>query len=582
MKRLIVIIILLLFCFSLATEQDIITGKSQPKRVHLAMHPPQLLLKVNFSEPSGNGVLDAQERGEILISVKNVGKGAARDLAVSLIPEQTSRSLSFKDRLTIGKIEPGQTASLSAAIAADVNVPDQENRIRIEVREPHFKAHPAPVSLSFQTRRLLSPRLILSEMGIDDSQNSIELPTTDNGKIDRNEQVLVTTYLQNSGPGAAEKVTVHIKLDQANVIPLSSLQFYFDRITVNESKALTLRLFVNSEFADNAVVLKFTMTERLGRYGTTKEFRLPINQTLIATRDIKIPAKPRDPVESPPEEELSSDVDLQIPLGKITRDKAIAIVIGNKDYERSDVPEVSYAIADARAIKRYLVRTLGFKEENIIYKANLTKGGFESIFGNDQDYRGELYSSMMFMQNPEELFIYYSGHGHSAQVERDGRVENRGYFVPKECNPNTITLSGYSLDVFAKNLKQLLNTFQVNHAMVVMDACFSGYLTRQASPPGFKINNPLVAINNVSYFTSSSKAEKSYWYPEKKHGLFTYFFLKGLQNQGGAVSSSSQLTIGALGNFISENVRRYARGLHSQDQTPQIRVSREDLVLVRY
>jgi len=43
-------------------------------------------------------------------------------------------------------------------------------------------------------------------------------------------------------------------------------------------------------------------------------------------------------------------------------------------------------------MKRYLTRTLGFREENIIYEENATGAVLTRIFGTDDTAKGQLYN----------------------------------------------------------------------------------------------------------------------------------------------------------------------------------------------
>ena len=45
---------------------------------------------------------------------------------------------------------------------------------------------------------------------------------------------------------------------------------------------------------------------------------------------------------------------------------AVAVIIGNKDYQNERVPDVAFAHRDADAIKRYVIDVLGYREANII------------------------------------------------------------------------------------------------------------------------------------------------------------------------------------------------------------------------
>ena len=157
-----------------------------------------------------------------------------------------------------------------------------------------------------------------------------------------------------------------------------------------------------------------------------------------------------------------SDVDTNIPTTSKVNDKAIAVVIGNKEYANRDVPSVDYAIADARSMKQYLTKAFGFKEENILYVENATQGNFNSLFGTESNYKGRLYD--LVIPDESDVFIFYSGHG-APDLE-----SKKGYFVPVDCDPAAVALNGYSTEVFYKNLTQL----PYKSIMVVLDACFSG------------------------------------------------------------------------------------------------------------
>lgn len=74
-------------------------------------------------------------------------------------------------------------------------------------------------------------------------------------------------------------------------------------------------------------------------------------------------------------------VDAEIPTTSIQRPDDIAVVIGNTEYTNEDLPNVDYAVRIARVLKRYFTRTLGFREENIIYVENASGSAVTRIFG---------------------------------------------------------------------------------------------------------------------------------------------------------------------------------------------------------
>ena len=249
---------------------------------------------------------------------------------------------------------------------------------------------------------------------------------------------------------------------------------------------------------------------------------------------------------------------------------AVAVVIGNRDYKDKDVPPVNYAIRDATMVKDYLVRTFGYREGNIIFETNATKGTLENIFGTAFNPKGKLHDYVI--PGKSDLFIYYSGHGAPSVEDR------KGYILPTDGNANTIQISGYPLDLLYKNLANV----PYRKMTIVTDACFSGaLLLKKASPVGIIVQNPLVAMQNVFIMNSSSGTELSSWYPEKGHGLFTYYFLLGLTGKAD-LNGDGQVTFEELTAYINENVPYMARKLHERKQTPTFDVSDKDAPIVSY
>jgi tetratricopeptide (TPR) repeat protein len=277
--------------------------------------------------------------------------------------------------------------------------------------------------------------------------------------------------------------------------------------------------------------------------------------------------KPEDVVEV-----VQTPVELkQIKKARSINRYAVGVVIGNRDYYNKDIPPVSYAIQDATMMQEYLIQTFGYREGNVIFKTNATKGVFENIFGSAQNHRGMLYDYLT--PGKSDVFVYYSGHGAPSLESK------KGYILPVDGNPNNVTIGGYSLDLLYGNLAKL----KARSITVVTDACFSGApLFKKASPVGIIVKNPLVAVNNTSIMNSSTGTELSSWYPQKGHGLFTYYFLLGIAGKAD-INKDKKITVRELSNFINENVPYMARKLHSgRKQTPTFKVSDKAQVLINY
>ena len=279
----------------------------------------------------------------------------------------------------------------------------------------------------------------------------------------------------------------------------------------------------------------------------------------------------RFPEKLPPT--YSVDVDTDIPKTGMKNLNSIAVIIGNKNYQHRDVPPVDFAIRDASAVKDYVVNTLGYREGNVIFKKNATKAEFLKIFGEEKDPKGKLYKWVK--PGKSDVFIYYAGHG-APDIE-----SKQGYFVPVDSDPQYVKLTGYPLDTFYKNLSQL----KAKSIIVVIDACFSGssekgMLLKGISPMLIEVSNPLIAMDNATIFTSASGEQVSTWYPEKKHSLFTYYFLKALKGEGD-LNKDKKLLVNEIYDYINEHVPYMARKLTGREQNPQL-MGNKELILIQY
>jgi hypothetical protein len=250
----------------------------------------------------------------------------------------------------------------------------------------------------------------------------------------------------------------------------------------------------------------------------------------------------------------------------------VAVLVANRNYRREGVPSVQYAHNDLAAMKKYLIRAMDFSPENIIVEKDATKGTFETLFGNARSPRGKL--ARFVRKGRSRVFVYYVGHGAPDPETGDG------FFVPVDADPDYIANSGYPLSTFYANLKKL----PVRELVVVIDSCFSGrtqkgILFKNVSPAMLRTKATRSGITSGVVFTSAGNDQFSTWYPAKKHSLFTYYFLKGLQGEAD-VNNDRQITMAELNTYVSEEVEYWAGRLAGKVQQP-VMEGRQDIVLVK-
>ena len=236
------------------------------------------------------------------------------------------------------------------------------------------------------------------------------------------------------------------------------------------------------------------------------------------------------------------------------------------------MPDVEYALNDAKTIKQYVMNRLGYQGQNIIYIENATKADFERVFGTENIPQGKLYNYVKAKQS--DVFIYYSGHG-APDIKNQ-----KAYFMPSNSDPNYIQIDGYALEVFYKNLNQL----PAKSVTVVLDACFSGgsqqgILLSNASPM-YIYTEMHFSGNKINLLTSATGSQIASWYSEGNHSLFTYYFLRAIRGESD-VDSDRNITLEEVKSFLDEHVPYMARRLYGREQTPVIK-GRFDYILCRY
>jgi len=253
---------------------------------------------------------------------------------------------------------------------------------------------------------------------------------------------------------------------------------------------------------------------------------------------------------------VKSDID-ELPLVKVKPNKtSYAIVIGIENY-RQKLPKADYAVADAKTVTAYLMKVMGYPEENIVTLTNehATNVDFAKYFEKWLPNNVEKDSS---------VFVYYSGHG--APNTKTGDA----YLVPYDGDPSFIEQTGYSL----KKLYESLNKLQAKEIIVALDSCFSGaggrsVIAKGARPLVMNLQSNMVLSKNMTVLSASSGDQTSSTYDEKGHGLFTYFMLKGIKNED-VVRQDGSIKMDDLFSYLKPQVERIARKQYNNEQTPQL------------
>lgn len=248
---------------------------------------------------------------------------------------------------------------------------------------------------------------------------------------------------------------------------------------------------------------------------------------------------------------MKVDVDINIPTTSQTNNQTFVVVVANENYKTES--KVRFAINDGRVFKQYCTNTLGIPETNIHFIEDATLNNMR----REINWLGRV---ALAYEGEVRLIVYYAGHGIPDEAT------GSSYLLPVD-GVSTDCASGYSL----KSLYEELGKMASQSVTVFMDACFSGSSRGDgmlASSRGVAIAaKEEVPTGNLVVFSATQKDETAFPYEEKKHGLFTYFLLKKLQETEGNVSYQE------LATYLRRQVSRHAIVVNNKSQTPSLSAS---------
>lgn len=559
MKKTFIAAIILLMAATAAAEKGRL-------RVFVSPMPPNLTASVQFSEPSGNNILDAGETGRLVIILQNRGQGDGFDCRAEVTIQPRIKGLAFERSVLIGTVPAGGTVKKEIALLTAEDLPTSGVSFSVEIREANG-FDPLPMKLSFQTRAFAPPELVVADLGLNDQSG--------NGRVEPMEIVELTVRVQNIGQGDARDVFADVKLGR-NVFVAgdSPTRFELGALPSGKFKDFKFSFYTNNRIGGGEKIpVAVTLGEARPRFTTEKALALVMNapQKKIDEVVVKGDDAPK-PADIPLAGGLSVDVDMNIPEGEKAGKFDVAVIIGNRNYAASGSPNVDFAARGAQVMRQYLIRTMGYDPANILYAEDATLSKFNEFFGGERDHRGKLFRFVK--EKVSSIFIYYAGHG-APDLDT-----NEAYFVPVDANPRYLRSNGYRLQTFYDNLAKI----PAKKITVVLDSCFSGnsesgLLFKDISPAMLKVKKEFQGPANAVLITSAAVDQVSTWYRDKRHSLFTYFFLKGLQGEAD-INRDRRITVGEMEGYLKEHVPYMARRLTGTEQHPVITGNPADVIAV--
>jgi len=255
----------------------------------------------------------------------------------------------------------------------------------------------------------------------------------------------------------------------------------------------------------------------------------------------------------------------KIKANKLNNNK-VALIIGIENYAKS--PNATYANLDAKYFYEYVKNTFGVKTENIKLMINQEANLVDSLGALNKWLPGKV------RKNQTDLIIYFAGHGLASS---DGKEL---YLLPQDGDSDLLERTALSrTEIF-----QMIKKLSPKSVTMFLDTCYSGQTRDEESLLASARPLRIVADeqdtpDNFTIFSASQLDQISSGFKEAKHGIFSYYLMKGLEGKADA-NKDKKITNGELLAYMDQNVAQKASELGRQ-QNPSL-AGDPDKILMSY
>ena len=548
MKKLFLLLSVFILFLAYAHCQNVISGTSETKYIKIIKEGPKLpfleIVKGSliFKDENNDNKIDANENCSINFDVKNTGLAPGNGLTLIVSETNNVIGLAFQKEIIIGKLEPGKTITVQVPVAGLMGLADSKANFSMKINESRGFGTD-PMEIEIPTTSFKAPLLKVVDYNVSSQQTA---------NLMKKKPFDLEVLIQNIGKGAAADVAANLVLPE-NVYCLSGNEsFKKPSLVPGEQLIVSYNLVANNDYNSKTLPFTLKLKEKYNKYAEDKEIILAMNQVVSDNKLIVQGADDR-PMEIKMGS-LSSSVDKNIPLNNTKNPNRYALVIGNENYSSNLNAEINVEFAhnDAKMFRDYAISTLGVPEQNMIFLFDATSGTMRK----EIERVAELVKRT---GSQAELVFYYAGHGFPDEATQVP------YLIPVDVDATNLQYAVKLSDVYTR-----FGETGAKSVTIFLDACFSGGGRNQGlmAARGVKIKPRLEdAKGNMVVFSATSGLQVALPYREQRHGMFTYFLLKDMQDTNG------KFTYGELADYLKHNVGIESLRTNSKPQDPEVQAS---------
>ena len=243
----------------------------------------------------------------------------------------------------------------------------------------------------------------------------------------------------------------------------------------------------------------------------------------------------------------------------------VALIIGIESYDNTS--KALYANRDAKFFYEYAKKAFGIEDSNIKLLIDNDAGLVNSLSIISKWLPGKIE------EDKTDLIIFFAGHG---LASNDGKEL---YLLAKDSDADLLARTALSRTEIFNTIKKL----KPKSTTIFLDACYTGFsrenetLLASARPVRIVPDNQNDIPDNFTIFSASKLQQISSGLEEAKHGIFSYYLMKGLEGKADG-NNDKKITNGELLAYMDKNVSRKASE-QGREQNPELLGDKEKIII---
>jgi hypothetical protein len=213
---------------------------------------------VELRDENENKTIEAWEKGAIVFSVRNLGKGPSQNLFVSAYTANATeiKGLLYAEPLRLDSLLPGKQQEVSIPVEGSLLLNSGIATVTVEIRE-EFEYSTDQIEINVLTAEFQSPQLRVT---------SYSLEVDPNSRL--NELVMATLKLSVTNQGAGPAADTRLDLFLPGYTKqLDAPAFVLNTLSPKENRTVNFRFYISSEKLGAEVPIRAVLIERHQQYG---------------------------------------------------------------------------------------------------------------------------------------------------------------------------------------------------------------------------------------------------------------------------------------------------------------------------